>query len=145
MTASLVLLQGVWWIRRMHGIIVTTNYDHTYNGLAQCLVHGRCSNFFFPHSYFHSSFCSESVFLREAILLLGDNFTIKMGFPAGSAVNNLLANQYRKEGFDPWVGKIPWSRKWQPTPVFLPGKSHGQRSLADYSPGDHESQTWFSK
>ena len=34
--------------------------------------------------------------------------------------------------FDPWVGKIPWRRKWQPTPVFLPGKSHGQRSLAVY-------------
>ena len=37
-------------------------------------------------------------------------------------------------GFDPWVGKIPWSRKWQPTPVFLPGKLHGQRSLVVYSP-----------
>ena len=33
-----------------------------------------------------------------------------------------------------WVGKVPWRRKWQPTPVFLPGESHGQRSLADYSP-----------
>ena len=36
--------------------------------------------------------------------------------------------------FDPWVRKIPWRRKWQPTPVFLPGKSHGQRSLGGYSP-----------
>ena len=36
--------------------------------------------------------------------------------------------------FDPWVGKIPWRRKWQPTPVFLPGKSHGWRSLVAYSP-----------
>ena len=35
---------------------------------------------------------------------------------------------------DPRIGKIPWSRKWQPTPVFLPGKSHGQRSLVGYSP-----------
>ena len=40
------------------------------------------------------------------------------------------ACQFRRCGFDPWVGKIPWRRKWQPTPVFLPGKSHGQRSLA---------------
>ena len=40
----------------------------------------------------------------------------------------------RRRGFDPWVRKIPWRRKWQPTPVFLPGKSHGQRSLAGYSP-----------
>ena len=35
---------------------------------------------------------------------------------------------------EPWVGKILWRRKWQPPPVFLPGKSHGQRSLAGYSP-----------
>ena len=39
---------------------------------------------------------------------------------------------------DPWVGKVPWRRKWQPTPVFLPGKPHGQRSLAGYSSEDHK-------
>ena len=37
--------------------------------------------------------------------------------------------QCRRHGFNPWVKKIPWRRKWQPTPVFLPGKYHGQRSL----------------
>ena len=37
---------------------------------------------------------------------------------------------------DPWVGKIPWRREWQLTPVFLPGEFHGQRSLAGYSPWD---------
>ena len=42
--------------------------------------------------------------------------------------------QCRRPGFNPWVGKIPWRRKWQPTPVSLPGKSHGQRNLAGYSP-----------
>ena len=36
--------------------------------------------------------------------------------------------------FDPWVRKMLWSRKWQPTPVFLAGESHGQRSLAGYNP-----------
>ena len=36
------------------------------------------------------------------------------------------------------VGKISWRRKWQPTPVFLPGKSHGQRSLAGYNPWGHK-------
>ena len=40
----------------------------------------------------------------------------------------------QETGFDPWVEKILWRRKWQPTPVFLPGKSHGQRSLGGYSP-----------
>ena len=45
-------------------------------------------------------------------------------------------------GFHHWAGKMPWRRKWQPTPVFLPGKSHGQRSLVGYSPwGRKESDT----
>ena len=39
-----------------------------------------------------------------------------------------------KCGFNAWFGKIPWRRAWQPTLVFLPGESHGQRSLAGYSP-----------
>ena len=39
----------------------------------------------------------------------------------------------KKHGFDPWIQKIPWRRKWQPTPVFLPGKPQRQRSLAGYS------------
>ena len=48
----------------------------------------------------------------------------------------------KRRGFHPWVGKIPWRRAWQPTPVFLPGESHGQRSLAGYSPqGRRESDT----
>ena len=46
-------------------------------------------------------------------------------------VKNLSAMQ--KTWFDPWVGKIPWRRNWQPTAVFLPGEFHGQRSLAGYS------------
>jgi len=44
------------------------------------------------------------------------------------------ACQCRRHKFDPSVGKIPWRRKWQPTPVFLPGKFHGQRNLAGYHP-----------
>ena len=50
----------------------------------------------------------------------------------------------RRLGFDSWVGKIPWRRDWQPTPVFLPGESHGQRSLAGHSPWGCKSQTQFS-
>ena len=46
--------------------------------------------------------------------------------------------QCRRPGFEPWVGKIPWRRKWQPTPVFLPGESHGWRSLVGYSPSGHK-------
>ena len=44
----------------------------------------------------------------------------------------------RRCGFNSWVGKIPWGRKWQPTPVFLPGKFPGQKGLAGYSLWDHK-------
>ena len=52
--------------------------------------------------------------------------------------------QCRRPGFDPWVGRIPWRREWLLTPVFLPGESHGQRSLAGYSPWGCKSRTWLS-
>ena len=50
-------------------------------------------------------------------------------------VKNLPANAKRpkRHSFDPWVRKIPWRRAWQPIPMFLPGDSHGQRSLVGYS------------
>ena len=41
---------------------------------------------------------------------------------------------HKRPSFNPRIGKIPWSRKWQPTPVFLPGESHGQRGMVGYSP-----------
>ena len=50
----------------------------------------------------------------------------------------------RRHGFDPWVGKIPWRRKWQPTPVFLPGESHRRKSLVGYSPWVAKSWTRLS-
>ena len=43
-----------------------------------------------------------------------------------------------RPGFNPWVRKIPWRRKWQPTPEFLPGKFYGWRSLVGYSPWGHK-------
>ena len=43
------------------------------------------------------------------------------------------AGDIKRCRFSPWAWKIPWRRKWQPTPIFLPGESHGQRSLAGYS------------
>ena len=58
------------------------------------------------------------------------------GFSGGSVVKEFACQHRRPRrcGFDPWVRKITWRRKWQPDPVFLPGKSHGQRSLVGYSP-----------
>ena len=60
------------------------------------------------------------------------------GFPGGASGKE-PACQYRRHkrlGFDPWLGKIPWRRAWQPTPVFFPGESHAQRRLTDYRPQD---------
>ena len=52
--------------------------------------------------------------------------------------------QCRRHRFDPWVRKIPWRRKRQPTPVFLPGEPHGQRSLASCTPwGSQKSRIWL--
>ena len=60
-------------------------------------------------------------------------YEVGLDFLGGSDSKSVCL-QCRRPGFDPQVGKIPWRRKWQPTPVLLPGKSHGQRSLVDYSP-----------
>ena len=58
------------------------------------------------------------------------------GFPGSSADKESACSV--EDPFDPWIGKIPWRRAWQPTPVFLSGKIHGQRSLAGYSPWGHK-------
>ena len=70
----------------------------------------------------------------------------RLGFPGGTMVKNLPANagDARYAGSNPWVRKTPWRRKWQPTPVFFPGKFHGQRSLVAYSPRVAKSQTQLS-
>ena len=61
---------------------------------------------------------------------------IKMGFPGDSVVKNLLANAGDLSFSLRW--EDPQRRKWQPTPVFLPGKSHGQRNMVGYSPWGHK-------
>ena len=61
----------------------------------------------------------------------------RKGFP-GSSAGKKSHLQCRRPWFDFWVGKITWRRERLPTPVFLPGESHGQRSLAGYSPWDHK-------
>ena len=64
------------------------------------------------------------------------------GFPGGAVVKNLPADSGDPRGAGSrdtsWIKKIPWRRKWQPILVFLPGKFHGQRSLACYSPWTHK-------
>ena len=89
-------------------------------------------SFFFPpkRRKHHRNIFLEIYFLQASNLYLE-------GFPGGSMVNSLPANAGHR--FNPWVRKIPWGRKWQSTPVFLPGKSHGQRAIVQQ--GCKESDT----
>ena len=61
-----------------------------------------------------------------------------MGFPDGSDSKEPACNVGDLGSIDPWVGKIPWRREWQPTPVFLPGEFHRQRSLVGHSLWGHK-------
>jgi len=60
----------------------------------------------------------------------------KCGFPGGASGKESACQcrRCKTRRLDPWVGKIPWRRKQQPTPGFLPGKFHGERNLAGYNP-----------
>ena len=62
--------------------------------------------------------------------------TLKLKNPWRREARAIL--QCKKSGFSPWVRKIPWRRKWQPTPVFLTEKSHGHRNLVGHSPRGHK-------
>ena len=75
---------------------------------------------------FHSFACGCPIFpalFIEKTVLLHSQVALAVKNPPGNA------GDIKRCGFDPWVGKIPWRRAWQPTPVFLPRESHGQRSL----------------
>ena len=98
----------------------------------------------------HFRFCSglKGHMVRNTTLRrwINTNMYKEMGFPGGASGKEPIC-QCRRCGFDPCIGKIPWRRAWQATPVFLPGESHGQRSLAGYSPWVVKSQTqlkWLS-
>ena len=113
-----------------------------------CMTHRTCSvNICLKNKWIKSTICFESLkvddeWVNKATkygkrVFLDHMSSMNLGFPSGSVVRNRLPMQEMQRcGFDPWVGKISWNRKWQPIPVFLPGKSHGQRSLVGISPWD---------
>ena len=87
-----------------------------------------CSSRYFGYQFLYILFCITSCITSV--------YTFLYYFPLAQTVKNPPA--MREIWFDPWVRKIPWRRKWQSTPLFLPEKSHGQRSLVGYSPWDHK-------
>ena len=85
-----------------------------------------------------NAFLTKENLHRFPLSFLANNQNLSLwGFAVGTSGKEPTCQWKRckRLRFHPWVGKIPWRRNWQPTPVFLPGKSHGQRSLAGYSPG----------
>ena len=98
----------------------------------------------FIHIYLYNHTVSPSISFIFS-LFYQCHMHLVLGFPGGSVVKNPPANaEDSRCWFDPCVGKIPWSTKWQPIPEFLPEKFHGQRSLLDYSPWVSKSQTRLS-
>ena len=75
-------------------------------------------------SFYHS---------KHSICLISNNSSSSWWF-----IGKESACQYRRCRFDPWVKKISRRRKWKLTPIFLPGKFHGQRSLVGYGPQGHK-------
>ena len=73
---------------------------------------------------------------REFYISLNFRFIVKLWLPRwlSGKESACQCRRYKRCSFNPWVRKSPCRRKWQPTPVFLPGESHRQRSLAGYSP-----------
>ena len=81
--------------------------------------------------------------IHNKSILLGDLHQVTYLFVCFQCLPRWLSGkesacQCRRCGFSPWVRKIPWRRKWQPTSLFLTGKFHGQRSLAGYNPCGHK-------
>ena len=86
----------------------------------------------------------EAPILEKKLKTLYIHIYKTKGFPGGASGKETACQGRRCErhGFNAWVGKISWRRAWQPTPVFWPGESHGQRSLGGYNPwGQKESDT----
>ena len=92
----------------------------------------------YDNSIFHFSRSCHPVFLPVAVGFYPVT-TVHIGLPRWPGGKEATCQCRRRKSyrFNPWVWKTPWRRKWQPTPVLLPGEFHAQRSLAGYSPWGH--------
>ena len=116
-------LQFMGWWRAGHDWVTNTFTFHSlFTMLCQSLLYRKVTQFYIglvkcSFEFFHKLLWN---FLANAIL---------------------ITTQYRRRRrcrLDPLVRKIPWRREWQPTPVFLPGEFHGQKTLVGYSPQGHK-------
>ena len=91
------------------------------------------SQFIFPHPPQYPYICSLCPRLYFCLQIIPSiPFFFKPHGSASGKESSFQCRRCKRCGFDPWLGKIPWRRKCQLTPLFLPGESHGQRSLVDF-------------
>ena len=114
----------------IHSSILTWRIPRTEESSGYCPWSRKESDTTEQLTHFHFSACAED-HMELRILCADVSIFLFMGFPGGGKES---VCQYRRCGLKPWVRKIPQRRIQQPTPVFLPGKSHGQRRLVGYSP-----------
>ena len=95
------------------------------------LLPGHFKGTVHPYSVTHSPPSWPS---RETSIACHICKEISMAWHICKLLGTLVNISWLRCGFDPWVGKVPWRRKWQPAPISLPRESHGWRSLADWSP-----------
>ena len=113
---------------------ICSSYSMCWEALISCSYYGYLNYFFTncpkkQHIYFLRNICFQKKILLIYNLFLGASLVAQM-------VKVCL--QCRWPRFNPWVRKIPWRKKWQHTPVFLPVEFHGWRSQVSYSPWDHK-------
>ena len=112
------IMDFIFWVGGMHWS--SESFIHPYNFSAYWCISMMGINF--------ACVCAKSSFL----------YYKRCQWYPGRSDGKEPTCQYRRQRFDPWVGKVPWRRAWQPTPVSLSGESHGQRSLVGYSPWSYK-------
>ena len=133
-THSSVLAWRIPWTEKPGGLqsMGSHRVGHDWSDLVVVVV--------LSYMWFHVSFKNPEGYILRSLLTLSyiivEHHCRLWGFSGGTTGKESVCwcRRCKIHGFNPRVRKIPWRRKWQPTPVFLPGKSLGQRSLVGYSP-----------
>ena len=111
-------------VSSVHGIFPGKNIEVGFHFLLQGILSIQGSNLYLLTPALAGEFFTTSATWGQVALVVKESA--------------YQCRRYKRSSFHPWIGKIPWSRKQQPTPVFLPGESHGLRSLVGYSPQDRK-------